>query len=297
MNRTATRDAELRGQKIREGDKLLLLYPSGNRDERVFARSRPLRRRRASPNDHVAFGGYGAHFCLGSSLARLELRVMFEELLARLPDLELATREPLPLRPSNFIVGIEQMPVRFDAEEELMPDLSGKVAFVTAGATGIGFGCAQAIVASGGKVMICARREDTLREAVEKLGAERRLGRLRRDRRQVRRRRGRRHREALRRAPPGRELRGHRHGRAARCSTKTAEFERVLATNLTGAFRCVRAEARAMIAAGGGSIVNVSSIAGALTHPWMSRLLRVEGRPRHAHALRGRRARRAERSA
>jgi len=51
-----------------------------------------------------------------------------------------------------------------------MPDLSGRVAFVTAGATGIGFGCAQAIVASGGKVMICARREDTLREAVEKLG-------------------------------------------------------------------------------------------------------------------------------
>ena len=64
-------------------------------------------------NDHVAFGGYGAHSCLGASLARLELRVMFEELLARLPDLELGTAEPLPLRPSNFIVGIEHMPVRF----------------------------------------------------------------------------------------------------------------------------------------------------------------------------------------
>jgi cytochrome P450 family 142 subfamily A polypeptide 1 len=112
MNRTATRDTELRGQKIRTGDKLLLLYPSGNRDERVFAdpdRFDVLR----DPNDHVAFGGYGAHSCLGSSLARLELRVMFEELLARLPDLELATHEPLPLRPSNFIVGIEHMPVRF----------------------------------------------------------------------------------------------------------------------------------------------------------------------------------------
>ena len=116
MNRTATRDTELRGQKIRAGDKLLLLYPSGNRDERVFAEPDRLDVLR-EPNDHVAFGGYGAHSCLGSSLARLELRVMFEELLARLPDMELATREPLPLRPSNFIVGIEHMPVRFTPRE------------------------------------------------------------------------------------------------------------------------------------------------------------------------------------
>jgi cytochrome P450 family 142 subfamily A polypeptide 1 len=112
MNRTATRDAELRGQKIREGDKLLLLYKSGNRDERVFRDPERLDVSR-EPNDHVAFGGYGAHFCLGSSLARLELRVMFEELLAALPDLELASDAPLRLRPSNFIVGIEHMPVRF----------------------------------------------------------------------------------------------------------------------------------------------------------------------------------------
>ena len=111
MARTLAQDTELRGQKLREGDKILLLYPSGNRDARVF--SEPDRfdvgRR---PNDHVAFGGYGTHFCLGSSLARLELRVMFEELLARLPQLELDTDEKLPLRPSNFIVGIEEMPVR-----------------------------------------------------------------------------------------------------------------------------------------------------------------------------------------
>ncbi len=112
MNRTATRDTELRGQRIREGDKLLLLYPSGNRDERVFEHADELHVDR-DPNDHVAFGGYGAHSCLGSSLARLELRVMFEELLAHLPDMELATSEKLELRPSNFIVGIERMPVRF----------------------------------------------------------------------------------------------------------------------------------------------------------------------------------------
>jgi cytochrome P450 family 142 subfamily A polypeptide 1 len=66
-----------------------------------------------TPNEHVAFGGYGPHFCLGASLARLELRVMFEELLKRLPDMELASDEPLRMRPNNFIVGIEEMPVRF----------------------------------------------------------------------------------------------------------------------------------------------------------------------------------------
>jgi cytochrome P450 family 142 subfamily A polypeptide 1 len=112
MNRTATRDSVLRGQKIREGDKLLLLYPSANRDERVFRDPDVLDVER-SPNDHVAFGGYGTHFCLGASLARLELRVMFEELLRRLPDLQLASDDPLPLRPNNFIAGVESMPVLF----------------------------------------------------------------------------------------------------------------------------------------------------------------------------------------
>jgi cytochrome P450 family 142 subfamily A polypeptide 1 len=112
MNRTATRDSVLRGQKIREGDKLLLLYPSANRDERVF-RNPDVFDVERSPNDHVAFGGYGTHFCLGASLARLELRVMFEELLRRLPDLQLATDDPLPLRPNNFIAGVESMPVVF----------------------------------------------------------------------------------------------------------------------------------------------------------------------------------------
>jgi cytochrome P450 family 142 subfamily A polypeptide 1 len=113
MNRAATRDVVVRGQKIREGQNLLLLYPSANRDERVFPEPFRFDVARA-PNEHLAFGGYGTHFCLGSSLARLELRVMFEELLRRLPDLELADPHPLPLRPSNFIVGIESMPVVFE---------------------------------------------------------------------------------------------------------------------------------------------------------------------------------------
>jgi cytochrome P450 family 142 subfamily A polypeptide 1 len=112
MARTVVGQVEVGGQKLRDGDKLLLLYPSGNRDAAVFDEPDRFDVERA-PNDHLAFGGYGAHFCLGSSLARLELRVMFEQLTERLPDLELASDEPLPLRPSNFIVGIESMPVRF----------------------------------------------------------------------------------------------------------------------------------------------------------------------------------------
>ena len=112
MNRTATRDTELRGQKIREGDRLLLLYPSGNRDASEFPDPDRFDIAR-DPNRHVAFGGFGTHHCLGATLARLELKVLFEELLRRLPDIELATSEPLPIRPSNFIVGLEKMPVRF----------------------------------------------------------------------------------------------------------------------------------------------------------------------------------------
>jgi cholest-4-en-3-one 26-monooxygenase len=111
MNRTLTRDVELHGEKLREGERVLLLYPAGNRDERAFPEPDRFDVAR-TPNDHVAFGGFGTHFCLGASLARLELRVLFERLLARLPDIELASSD-LPLRPSNFIVGIEKMPVRF----------------------------------------------------------------------------------------------------------------------------------------------------------------------------------------
>jgi cytochrome P450 family 142 subfamily A polypeptide 1 len=113
MNRTATRDVELRGQQIRKGDKLLLLYHSANRDERVFDEPGHFDVER-TPNEHVAFGGYGRHFCLGSSLAKLELRVFFEEVLPRLPDLRFSADADLALRPSNFIAGIEEMQVEFE---------------------------------------------------------------------------------------------------------------------------------------------------------------------------------------
>ena len=150
-----------------------------------------------------------------------------------------------------------------------MSRLDGKVALVTAGATGIGLGCAREIVAAGGRVMICARREDTLREAAKELGENaawvacdvtdddsvqaavdatvERFGALH---------------LAVNSAGTGTA--------GPITEIASAEFERVMATNLTGAFRCLRAESRAMIAAGGGSIVNVSSIAGARTHPWMA---------------------------
>ncbi|MEJ5255852.1 MAG: cytochrome P450 [Acidimicrobiales bacterium] len=109
MARTVTRDVELRGQKLRAGQKVLLLYHSANRDEEVF--EDPFRFDiERSPNDHVAFG-FGTHFCLGASLARLEVKIMTERLLARLPDLEITG--PTPLRPANFISGFESMPVRF----------------------------------------------------------------------------------------------------------------------------------------------------------------------------------------
>ncbi|HEY2565047.1 MAG TPA: cytochrome P450, partial [Acidimicrobiales bacterium] len=68
---------------------------------------------RRQPNPHIAFG-FGRHYCLGASLARLEVKVMFSELLRRLPDIQLANGDVLPRRASNFSSGLEAMPVRFD---------------------------------------------------------------------------------------------------------------------------------------------------------------------------------------
>jgi cytochrome P450 family 142 subfamily A polypeptide 1 len=111
MGRTATRDVTVRGEQIEEGDQLMLFYPSANRDEDVFENPHGFDVRR-SPNPHVAFG-IGTHFCLGASLARLEVRAMIPEVLRRLPDLQLATEGPLPRRASNFVSGLESLPVTF----------------------------------------------------------------------------------------------------------------------------------------------------------------------------------------
>lgn len=107
MNRTVTRDVEFADRQLSEGDRVLLLYESANFDETQFEEPDRFDVER-SPNEHVAFG-FGAHFCLGASLARLELHAIFERLLARLPDLALATDEP----PPRALTGISEMPVRF----------------------------------------------------------------------------------------------------------------------------------------------------------------------------------------
>ena len=113
FRRTATKDTEIRGQKIKEGDKVVMYYSSANRDEDVFPSGDKFDVGR-TPNEHLAFGT-GQHFCLGANLARLEIRVMFEELLRRLPDIELAG--PVRRLRSNFINGYKEIPVRFTAEK------------------------------------------------------------------------------------------------------------------------------------------------------------------------------------
>ena len=111
MARTVTRDVELHGETLRKGQKLLLLYPAANRDEQVFESPESFDITR-SPNDHVAFG-FGSHFCLGNRLARLELAVMFDRLLDRLPDLARAGEGEPARREANFVSGYESMPVTF----------------------------------------------------------------------------------------------------------------------------------------------------------------------------------------
>lgn len=110
MRRSLLRDYEIGGQQMREGDKAVLWYASGNRDEAVFKDPHSFDVRR-TPNDHVGFGGPGPHFCLGANLARREITVMFREIFRRLPDLEI-TGEPDFLR-SGFINGIKRMPCKF----------------------------------------------------------------------------------------------------------------------------------------------------------------------------------------
>lgn len=109
FRRNLTRDVQLRGQQLKAGQKVSLWYPSANRDEDVF--DDPFRFDiERTPNDHLAFGGGGPHFCLGAALARVEIRVLFEELAARVPAVE-ATGTPEYLR-SNLVNGIKHLPVR-----------------------------------------------------------------------------------------------------------------------------------------------------------------------------------------
>jgi hypothetical protein len=107
--RSATEDTELRGQAIAKGDWLMLCYPSGNRDEEVFEAADEFRPER-SPNRHLAFG-YGAHLCLGQHLAKMEMRILWEELLPRLSSLEF-NGEPSRAE-ASFVGGPKRLPIRY----------------------------------------------------------------------------------------------------------------------------------------------------------------------------------------
>jgi cholest-4-en-3-one 26-monooxygenase len=119
MARTTTAPVEVAGVALPTGAKVLLLYESADFDDRHFPEPERFDIER-SPNDHLAFG-FGPHFCLGAGLARSELRALFERVLRRMPDLELATPEPLP----RSITGIERMPVVFSPSPPVLRAPSG----------------------------------------------------------------------------------------------------------------------------------------------------------------------------
>ncbi len=110
MRRTATRDTVLHGQAIRAGEKVVMFYGAANRDEAVFPEPERFDVARR-PNEQIAFGGGGPHFCLGAHVARIEIAAMVREILTRLPDIERAG--PTEWLPSNFISGPRLLPVRF----------------------------------------------------------------------------------------------------------------------------------------------------------------------------------------
>jgi cholest-4-en-3-one 26-monooxygenase len=111
MRRTVTEDHELHGEQLRAGDQVLLMYAAANRDPAAFERADVYDVTRRH-NHHVAFG-FGTHFCLGASLARLEIRVMFEELLARIPDMRLAPWADPRIQPAAFARGLKSLLVEF----------------------------------------------------------------------------------------------------------------------------------------------------------------------------------------
>jgi cytochrome P450 len=110
--RTATADTELHGVPIAAGEPLLMLFASANRDEEVFGPSAASFDVGRDPNPHLAFG-QGNHFCLGAALARLEGRVVLDELLDRFADVERAG--PVQRSPSSVVTGIRSAALRFVA--------------------------------------------------------------------------------------------------------------------------------------------------------------------------------------
>ena len=118
FRRTATEDTEIRGQHIDEGDKIVIWHISANRDEEVFEDPFTFDVNR-SPNEQIAFGGGGAHYCLGANLAKMELRLIFQEIIERMPDIH-RVGEPEWLR-SNFIGGVKHLPVAWTPGQRVNP--------------------------------------------------------------------------------------------------------------------------------------------------------------------------------
>jgi cytochrome P450 len=111
FTRVVTRDHELRGKSLKEGDRVILLYQSANRDDRVFERPDEFRIDR-DPNPHLAFG-IGPHYCLGANLAKLELKVVFEELFRTLRDIHVKEGAGLDRHDSALVLAIKHLPVAF----------------------------------------------------------------------------------------------------------------------------------------------------------------------------------------
>ncbi len=111
FRRTATRDTEIAGQPIKAGDKVVIFFASANRDPSRFEEPNTFDPRR-SPNEHLTFGGGGAHFCLGANLARAQIKVMMREFLRRFPNVD-AAGQHRRMR-SDFVNGIKYLPVHLD---------------------------------------------------------------------------------------------------------------------------------------------------------------------------------------
>ena len=118
FRRTATADTEIKGQHIDEGDKVVMWHISANRDEEVFKDPFTFDVNR-TPNEQIAFGGGGAHYCLGANLAKMELRLIFQEIIERMPDIR-RVGEPEWLR-SNFIGGVKHLPVAWTPGKKINP--------------------------------------------------------------------------------------------------------------------------------------------------------------------------------
>jgi linalool 8-monooxygenase len=110
FKRTPTKDTEIRGVEVKEGDAVIMYYASGSRDEELVSNPMQFDLTR-DKTAHQGFGGGGRHFCLGSPLARLELKCVFPEIVKRLPDMELTG--PVERSRSNWVNGFTSVPVKF----------------------------------------------------------------------------------------------------------------------------------------------------------------------------------------